>query len=161
VRPIFNYHPSLRRTIQLKKEDLAHDVTASTCNWIPEPCLGDSGGYRHDRRQPQSRHYHALVPIPRPERLGGGGEGCNSCDGICHCPASGENVQITQRLVGGYYQNNRTGMNFKLWVIHKSKGLSEAVMLRINQYLGFMPLRSTHDSPFFRELVDRRSIAQD
>ena len=52
-------------------------------------------------------------------------------------------------------------MNSTLWVIHKSTGLSEAVMLRINQYLGFMPLRSTHDCLLFRELVNRRSIAQE
>ena len=52
-------------------------------------------------------------------------------------------------------------MNFQLWTIQQSKGLSEAVMLRINQYVGFMPLRSTHDSPFFRELVNRRSVTQE
>ena len=51
-------------------------------------------------------------------------------------------------------------MNFQLWAIQQSKGLSEAVMLRINQYAEFMPLRSTHDSPFFRELVNRRSQTQ-
>ena len=102
-----------------------------------------------------------LKPYLRLRDLGGG-EGCYSCDGRCLCPVSGMNVQNTLRLVGGYYRNNRTGMNFQLWaIIQQSKGLSEAVMLRINQYVGFMPLRSTHDSPFFRELVNRRSVTQE
>jgi hypothetical protein len=53
-------------------------------------------------------------------------------------------------------------MNYLLWEVQKSTNcLSEALMLRINQYVGFMPPRSTHDSPFFRELVNRRSRTQE
>jgi hypothetical protein len=98
--------------------------------------------------------------MPQPDRSGGGCDGCNFCLN-CNCPTPATNVQINQRLVGGYYRHNGTGMNVQLLAIQRAAGLCEASMLRINQYLGFMPLRSTHDSPFFRELVDCRSQTQE
>jgi hypothetical protein len=71
VRTIFNDNQSLRVRIVQGKEEIAHAVTASTCSWIPEPCLGDLDGYLHDHGQPQSPNYHTLLPQPRAERCGG------------------------------------------------------------------------------------------
>ena len=153
-------HRSLQSRIHRQQSETAFSLKKSTGKWVPGPGRHESGGFTAARNQLQNSHCRALVPLPISDIFGGGCNGCSYCEG-CNCPASGTNVQINQRLVGGYYRENRTEMNYLLWEVQKSTNWSEAWMLRINQYVGFMTPRSTHDSPFFRELVNRRSRTQE
>ena len=72
---------SLSTTNRAKQDAIALDLKASTGRWVQKPCSGDYWRLSLDHNQPQYRYYRSLVPIPRSDRLGGGGDGCNYCDG--------------------------------------------------------------------------------